>query len=472
MDETRFPHSDFIRAACAPRGGDGHASGTLADADTILAAHPDVADQSVYAAAILGDAAGVRRFLARNPSLATEKGGPHEWDALTYLCFSRYLRLDRTRADAFVAAAAELLDAGADANTGWFETNHLPRPEWESVLYGAAGVAHHPALTRLLLARGANPNDDETPYHVSEGYDNAAMQIIVESGKLTAESLTTLLLRKCDWHDRDGIRWLLAHGADPNRISCWDRSALIHAVQRDNDLSIIEVMLEHGGDADAPSPPSRHALVNPTAPSAAALAARRGRGDILKLLEQRGVPARLEGSDRLFAACACDDVAAVHLIAARDPGSVANLVADGGRALAEFAGVGNTSGVGHLLDLGVDITARYSEGDGYFDIAPNSLAIHVAAWRGRHSTVALLVSRGSPIDVADGEGRTPLALAVRACVDSYWTDLRSADSVRVLLDNGAAARHSAVIFPSGYAEVDELLSMRRSSGEDQNHFGN
>jgi hypothetical protein len=32
------------------------------------------------------------------------------------------------------------------------------------VLYGAAGVAHHADMTRLLIDRGADPNDEETPY--------------------------------------------------------------------------------------------------------------------------------------------------------------------------------------------------------------------------------------------------------------------------------------------------------------------
>ena len=45
------------------------------------------------------------------------------------------------------------------------EQNHQPAAEWESVIYGAAGVAKHPELTRLLLERGADPNDEETPYH-------------------------------------------------------------------------------------------------------------------------------------------------------------------------------------------------------------------------------------------------------------------------------------------------------------------
>ena len=114
-------------------------------------------------------------------------------------------------------------------------------------------------------------------------------------------------------------------------------------------------------------------------------------------------------------------------------------------------------GIRQLLDLGVDVAAPFKEGDGYFDVAKGSLAIHVASWRANHAAVKLLIERGSPIDVPDGKGRTPLALAVRACVDSYWAYRRSPESVEALLRAGASA--SGVGFPSGYAEVDELLRL-------------
>src|SRR4029077_8448151 len=107
------------------------------------------------------------------------------------------------------------------------------------------------------------------------------------------------------------------------------------------------------------------------------------------------------------------------------------------------------------LELGVDVGALYKEGDGYWDVAPDSTALHVAAWRARHATVKLLLERGAAVDAPDGRGRTPLALAVRACVDSYWMGRRSPESVRALLDAGASPRGVAV--PSGYAEVDDLL---------------
>jgi hypothetical protein len=103
----------------------------------------------------------------------------------------------------------------------------------------------------------------------------------------------------------------------------------------------------------------------------------------------------------------------------------------------------------------------YKEGDGYFDIAKDSTALHVAAWKAWHETVKLLIERGAPIDAKDGKGRTPLALAVKACVDSYWTYRRSPESVQALLAAGASL--DGVAFPSGYAEVDELLR-RRASG--------
>ncbi len=444
VTNTGDPLAAFIEAACVPLDK-GHASGTLERAEAILAAHPEVASSDIHTAAILGDDAAVRRLLELDAGNATAKGGPHDWDALTHLCFSRYLRLDHTRSDGFVRAAKALLDAGASANTGWHEMNHQPDPEWESALYGAAGVAHHAELTRLLLERGADANDGEVTYHTPEGHDNGALKVLVESGKLNNESLSTMLIRKHDWHDYEGVKYLLEHGADPNRMTRWRRTALHQAIQRDNALKILEVLLDRGADP----------MLSEDGRSAVAMAARRGRGDLLALFERRGIPIELHGVERLIAACARNDSAGVRLIAEREPQLVRELAAEGGKLLAEFAGVGNTDGVRHLLDLGVDVRAPYKEGDGYFDIAKNSTALHVAAWRANHATVRLLIERGAPIDVPDGKGRTPLALAVRACVDSYWTYRRSPESVEALLRAGASV--SGVDFPSGYAEVDELL---------------
>src|SRR5262245_55177335 len=106
VNEIAAAHDAFINAVTW--------HGPIEPATDLLAAHPGIATHSIYAAAILGDAATVREFLAHDPASATVKGGPLGWDALTYLCFSKYLRLDPARTNGFVASATTLLDAGAD----------------------------------------------------------------------------------------------------------------------------------------------------------------------------------------------------------------------------------------------------------------------------------------------------------------------------------------------------------------------
>ena len=401
-----------------------------------------MASSDIHTAAVLGDDALVRRFLEREPANATLKSEPYGGDALNYLCLSKYLRLDAARSDAFLRAATALLDAGADPNTGFWTTGQ--HPERETALYGAAGVAHHAGLTRLLLDRGADPNDEEAVYHSPETRDNAAMQLLVETGKLTAENLALMLIRKHDWHDYAGAKWLLEHGANPNHQRQRGWLAIHHAIGRDNNLDMIELLLEHGADPK----------LRKDGASAVERAARRGRADVLAVFEQRGIPIDLRGVDRLIAACARNDSAAVRAIAEREPDLVRDVVAQGGQLLAEFAGTWNTEGVGHLLDLGVPVAALYA-GDGYFDIAQDSTALHVAAWKGLPQTVQLLIARGAPVNAKDGKGRTALTLAVKACVDSYWTERRTPETVRALLEAGASARD--VSYPSGYAEVDALL---------------
>ena len=448
------PVQAFIRAACVPRENS-HASGTLEEAEMILARYPDVARAIVHTAAIRADEAGVRQFLARDAGSATAKGGPYEWDALTHLCFSRYLRLDKSRSDAFVSTARALLEAGASANTGWYEMIDYPnpRPVLESAIYGAAGIAHHEGLTRLLLEYGADPNDEETPYHGAEEYDLGAVRALLESGRLDETSMTTLLLRKGDWHDREGLRLLLEHGADPNLMTRWGASALHHALKRDNAIENVTLLLNHG---------AKPALKDREGRSSTAIAAHRGRGDVLRLLTERGIDWELEGADRLIAACATANDAAIHELTTNEPELVNLLLAQGGQVLVEFAGNGNTEGVKRLLDIGVPSDALFREGDGYWDLARNSTALHSAAWRAAPSTVRLLIERGAPVLARDGKGRTALALAVKACVDSYWKWRRTPECVEALLNAGATI--DGIEIPCGYDEVDELLLGTKNLG--------
>ena len=446
----------FIEAASVPLELS-HTAGGLDEAERIRQTHPDVVSATIHAAAVFGDDAVVSACLAADPASAIAPGGPRGWDPLTYLCFSRYLRIDRARSGTFVRAATLLLDAGASANTGFFEQGHAPDPMFECALYGAAGVAHDAALTRLLLERGADPNDGEVAYHAPEWRDGDVLEALVESGRLTADSLATMLVRKHDWHDEAGVRYLLAHGADPNQLTVWGLTGLHQAVRRDNAAAIVESLLEHGADPTRRMEP--RAAHGRDDVDAIALAAWRGRADLLALFEGAGAPLPGAGVLGFLVACARGDETAATALADSNADVSAACRTSGGEWLALAAGNGNVASLRCLLAVGVPVRATWAEGEGYFGIAPASTALHVAAWRAQHDAVRYLLAQGAPIDVTDGAGFTPLQLAVRACTIAHWHDRRQPTSIAALLDAGADA--SGVVVPTGYGEADRLLIAAR-----------
>jgi ankyrin repeat protein len=392
---------ELIRAAVVPL--EAHASGTLDAPDAILVAHPELAKGDIHVAAVLGDSAEVRRILAESSADATETGGPYGWDPLTYLCFSQYLRLRPS--DEFVRAAELLLDAGADPNSGFYEPDHLPAPTFESALYGAAGVAHHGGLTRLLLERGADPNlGGEVAYHGAEGFDNDAMIAVVESGRLSESGLTTMLHRKLDWTDLRGARWLLDHGADPNAVSAWGDTALHHSLARDNRLSLVEALMDAGADPTlgAPRWEGRGAV---------AVAAWAGRADALELFAEQGFSTELEGDDAFFSALARADRPEVLAFVAAEPGIIERLEPG---TVARLAGAGNAAGVALALDLGFPLTDDL---------------LSLAVWRGRTETVRLLLACGAPVTAS------VLALAERAQSEpGEWTPHATCEILDLLAD--------------------------------------
>jgi ankyrin repeat protein len=209
---------------------------------------------------------------------------------------------------------------------------------------------------------------------------------------------------------------------------------------------MIELLLDYDADPALPSREGKSAILS---------AARRGRADALDLFEKRGIPINLNGADALIAGCARNRKETIRSCLAAEPQLKSELIDQGGTLLAEFSGVGNLAGVRNLLDVGVSVTALYREGDGYYGIAKESTALHVAAWRARPSVVKELIARGAPANARDGQGRTALQLAIKACVDSYWTELRSPESVRALLEAGASTE--GIELPTGYDEIDKVL---------------
>ncbi len=120
-------------------------------AEALLALDAGLGREGFDVALVLGEAERVRAALARDPGAATRPAGAREWLPLLYVTHSAFLGGERT--DGLLACARALLDAGADPDSSW------QHPEFGALgaLYGAAGVAHEPRMTALLLAAGAEP---------------------------------------------------------------------------------------------------------------------------------------------------------------------------------------------------------------------------------------------------------------------------------------------------------------------------
>lgn len=373
-------HDAFVVASAVPVTGS-HRAETLGDARGMLQVDATLADRSIYAAAVCGNAVGVQRWLARDPALATIRGGPHDWDALTWCCFSRWLRDEPARSADFVAVARALVDAGASANTGFMDEQHGPHAQFESALYGAAGVAFCAPLTALLLAHGADPNDEEVPYHAAEHYaHDVVTELLRAPVPLSRDCLATLLLRKCDWHDLPGVEQLLRHGADPNHPGRWPFTPLMQALRRDNDLAIIDALLDAGADAAQ--------TINGM--SAMSLAAWHGRTDALQLFAERGVALPHEGLDAVAVDVTLGDAIGVRARLTADAALREAFMQRLPEFLCRCAGNGSLAPLSVLLQLAPSPEVRWTEGDGYWQMPPNSTALDVAVLRRQTASERLI----------------------------------------------------------------------------------
>src|SRR5262249_12787530 len=93
---TNSAADEFLRLACVTfgvtQGRDDARRHTRAR--QLLGEHPELARASIHTAAAVGDVHSVRGFIARDPTLANQDGGPHRWPPLLYLTYSRVDSVD------------------------------------------------------------------------------------------------------------------------------------------------------------------------------------------------------------------------------------------------------------------------------------------------------------------------------------------------------------------------------------------
>jgi hypothetical protein len=148
---------------------------------------------------------------------------------------------------ALVRIAKMLLERGADPVASFlFEDKWPIRP-----LYLCCGLQNNPAVADVLFRAGATPYDDETVYHAADEQHVECLILIEKYANLKslADEAGKCLATMLHWGHTRGAPWLLAHGADPNRISArFGNSALHEAVIRRVNDATLKLLMQHGGD--------------------------------------------------------------------------------------------------------------------------------------------------------------------------------------------------------------------------------
>jgi ankyrin repeat protein len=350
-----------------------------------------------------------------------EAGGPRDWAPLLYVTHSCF-------ADA--GLAHELLERGADPNA--FFVNEYGRM---SALYGAAGRAHSPELTRLLLEAGADPDDGESLYHATEAEDPACLELLLEHGASTGG--TNALAHALDDERLPHVRALLMAGADPT-----EGAMLAHAVRRGRGPEFLHLLVEHGAELDRPGGETWRGDVPLRSPYQHAVL--RGRADSAQALAALGASTEVSPEDLAVAAVAAGEGPPARLPDEFDPDAQEVLI------LAALRG---------RLDAVVEaVGAAFS---GVVGGSPEGTLLHHAAWVGDPEVVRALLERGG--DPLAGAPETPLAWAVHG---SQFSDLPGRDYAAVaeqLVAAGAPVDRRYLEYADGplYRWLEERLGTGR-----------
>jgi ankyrin repeat protein len=362
---------------------------TIRRAERLLAGEPRIAGYDLRTAIVLGDAERIRQAIEVDPEVARRPDAGSGWPPLLGVCMSRWHSVDPERAAGLLATARLLLDAGADPNV---TVGGRPGERgYCSPLFAAAGCAHNPAITAVLLERGARV-DAHTVYLAAFEPSRACLRLLLEHAHDV--DLSEALAASISIGDAEGVRLLLAAGADPNRGFSGDLLGEDHAP---DPVLALHAAIEHHGSTELVG-----ALLDAgAAPSAAdadgrsphQLAARHGRADLARLLVRYGARPDATEADLFRSACLNADREAAERYVASGRVQIGQLTDADRAALVEAADQGKVEAVRLMLDLGFPVDAR-GEVNG-------ATALHAAAGAGSAEVVRLLIERGADIDARD-----------------------------------------------------------------------
>jgi ankyrin repeat protein len=396
--------------------------GRVRQAARLLRANPAIAAFDISTAAVLGDQPTVQGYVQDEPALAILPDTRRNWPPLLYATHSAWHTVDRDHAEGILQVVWLLLDTGANPDTD--------DGRGHTALFGAAGAANNAAVASLLLRYGANPNDGESLYHAALHADRACLRVLLGHGATVRG--TNAFAAAIAPDNAEGVRLMIESGGDPGRplpggavkdghLADRSLSPLPLAVATCG-VDVVEPLLAAGADPNTLGTDHRSVLRT---------AVRAGNQDVVRLLRRYQAHDDSTEVDNFLGACLRADRTAVDQLLSIAPGLPRRLTTEDLGALADAAEYAHPSAVRMMLDLGFPIDARRADG---------ATALHAAAYAGRSTIVALLLSRGADVRAPDGQwGSSALAWATVGSGERprYARDADWIGTVRTLLAAGS-----------------------------------
>ncbi len=372
---------EFLRLACLTYGDDD--ADRFRRAQSLLEQHDWLARASIHTIAATGEVAAARELLDRDRSQASLVGGPHAWEPLLYLTYSR-VALGPGRSA--VAVARALLEHGADPNAGYLWEGLIPPfTALTGALGGGGTIPRHEqelALARVLLEGGADANDGQALYNRGWGPDPREdwLELLFEFGLGTG----------------DGGPWrrLLGERQDSPRKMLED---LLIAAAGHGLADRVRRLLARGVDPEGREP--KHPIYQGRSPvQEAALS---GHMDVVALLVDAGASWEHDQVDELIATAMSGDRAAVERLLAADASLRERAIERCPAQLVRAAEQNSYDAVAVLIELGFDLNAR-----------SRTAPLHEAAMRGNLPLIQLLLDHGADPNIHDtGYDATPAGWA-------------------------------------------------------------
>lgn len=366
-------------------------------------------------ACAIGDVDAVAA-IAADPARRDAPMPPLSMPPLVAVTFSSLFALP-AHGERLRASARALLDAGADPNASWIDAAFPDAPL--RPLYGAAGRHHDLALTRLLLERGANPNDGESVYHATEAHSLDCLRALLDAGARVTG--TNALFHMLDGEHPDGVRLLLERGGDPNEMMR-EFTPLAWAIRRRRSVTIIDILLAAGADPTVRDGGGRSPLQ---------LARRAGLDRVATRLAEVAGDEAPDAREAFITACAAGDGEAARAALAASPSIIATLPPDELRLLPDSVESRRDAAARLMVELGWPIDARGGDW--------GATALNLAVFRGDPSLTRFFLEHGASWEERHGYndnvlGTLHFASTARPVHGGNWTAC-----AKVLLEHGMPA---------------------------------